>query len=63
MVRINKDTSLCPLLVHDAVATFAAPDGIFRTNLVLVMALCERREIFEARTCRTGGQMVGQTWV
>ena len=39
VVCIIKDTSLCPFLVHDTVATLSAADRILWTNLILAVAL------------------------
>jgi len=37
---LNKDTSLGPLLVHDAVSTFSTSNWISRSDFIFMMAFC-----------------------
>ena len=39
--RACKDTSLGSLLVHDAISTLPAADGVARPDLILAVALCK----------------------
>lgn len=49
---VEDDQTLCPLLVHDTIATFTTTDGISRLHLVITMTFWNENKFHDDhRTC------------